>query len=260
LSDERFGAVPVYELMPEISVMVMGNASNPSLAELATARGNIDLLPAFRNAGAWLREFHGMHPLAHTIDHADDALAIARTVDHATQFLTSQIGTASFFRALCARFRQLASNLLTDPPEHKIAHADFWLGNLLVDENARVTVIDTLGAWRGPIYNDLSYFLYNLNTPLLPIRRKDGLRRSQIAKCSAEFLAGYFGGDPVPHAAIALFELRLLLQLWARTAATASHSSGGRIRYRAKLIIKNPLFRRAAKQRMARLESLIENE
>jgi hypothetical protein len=133
------------------------------------------------------------------------------------------------------------------------------LGNVLVDENARVTVIDTIGAWRGPIYNDLSYFLYQLDSPLLPLRRKRGFRGPEIAQCRAEFVAGYFGGDAVPHAAIALFELRLLLQLWARTAATARYPGVGRLRYRAKLAVKNPLFRRAATQRLDYAESVIKS-
>lgn len=257
LSDERFGAIPVYELMPEISVMVMGHAWKPSLAEFVSARAPTDWLPAIRNAGAWLREFHGMRPLAHSIDHAEDAVAIAESVERASQYLASQIGSADFFRTLCSRFRSLAARVLSDPPEHKIAHADFWLGNVLVDENAQVTVIDTLGAWCGPIYNDLSYFLYALDSPLLPIRHKGGIRGPEIARCRAEFLAGYFGGDAVPSAAITLFELRLLLQLWARTAASASHSSVGRLRYRAKLAIKNPLFRRAARKRLDRVERSI---
>jgi aminoglycoside phosphotransferase (APT) family kinase protein len=258
LPDDRFGAVPVYDVMPEMSAIVMGHASNPSLEELVSARGTADLLPAFRNAGAWLREFHGLRPLAHTVDHDLDTRAIARSVERSTEFLASQIGAARFFRGLCNRFCSLASNVLSDPLEHKIAHADFWLGNVLVDESARVTVIDTIGAWRGPIYNDLSYFLYTLDSPLLPFRRRLGIHGLKIAQCRAEFLAGYFGGDTVPHAAIALFELRLLLQLWARTVATARYPGAGRLRYRAKLVGKNPLYRRAARQRLDYAESVVE--
>jgi hypothetical protein len=260
LSDERFAAVPVYELMPEISVMVMGHAGNPSLAELVAARGSTDLRPAFRNTGAWLREFHGMRPPAHSIEHALDANAISESVERSTEFLASQIGAVGFFRTLSTRFRALASNVLSEPPEHKIAHADFWLGNMLIDEHAVVTVIDTVGAWRGPIYSDLSYFLYTLDPPLLPFSRKRGLRGLELEECRKEFLAGYFAGDAVPSPAIALFELRLLLHIWARSAASASYPGAGQLRYRAKLFMKTPVFRRAAAQHLDYAEIAAKSE
>ena len=260
LSDERFGAVPVYDLMPEIQVMVMGHASNPSLADLVRVRRTTDLLPAFRNTGAWLREFHGLGPLPHSLDHTLDAQAVVESVERSADFLTSQVGSASFFRALCARFRSLASRVLRDVPEATIAHADYWSGNVLVDDDARVTVIDTIGAWRGPIYSDLSYFMYTLDSPMLRLSRNRRFRRrSEIERCGAEFLAGYFGADTVPRAAIALFELRLLLHIWARNAATASYPDAGRLRYRAKLLIDTPFFRRAARRRLDCAESAVEN-
>jgi aminoglycoside phosphotransferase (APT) family kinase protein len=244
--------------MPEISVMVMGHASIPSLAERVAERGATNLLPAFRNCGAWLRAFHDMPLPEHAIDHALDANAVVEAVERSADFLASQIGDADFFRSLCTRFRALTTQALRDPPERKIAHADYWLGNMLVDENARVTVIDTTGAWYGPIYNDLSYFLYTLDAPLLPFSRKRVFSVSDTAKYRDTFLAGYFGEAAVPYAAITLFELQLQLHLWARSAATADYPGVGRIRYRAKLFVRNPVFRRAAQRRLEYAERMID--
>jgi aminoglycoside phosphotransferase (APT) family kinase protein len=249
LADDRFGSVPVYELMPEISVMTMAHASIPSLHELASTPAATDLLSSFRNTGAWLREFHNMPPLPHTIDHALEPQAVAKSVERSSEFLASRVGSGDFFRALSARCGSLVAEVLPHPPEPKIAHADFWLGNVLADDKARITVIDTTGVWRGSIYNDLSYFLYTLDSPLSPFRTRLGSGRLKIADCRAAFLSGYFGDD-VPHAAIALYELQLLLFIWSRITATASFKGAGQLRYRAKLMVKNPLFRRAVSRQL----------
>jgi hypothetical protein len=245
LSDDRFGSVRAYEIMPDISVMTMAHASVPNLHELASTQAATDLLPSFRNTGAWLREFHNMPPPPHTIDHALEPRAVAKSVERSSNFLASQVGGVDFFRALNDRCSSLVAEFLPHPPEPRIAHADFWMGNVLADDNARITVIDTPGVWRGSIYHDLSYFLYTLDAPLSPFRTRLGPGRLKIADCRTAFLSGYFGDD-VPHAEIALYELQLLLFIWARTAATASFDGPGKFLRRTKLKVKNPLYRRAA--------------
>lgn len=249
LSDDRFGSIRVYEIMPDISVMTMAHASVPSLYELASTPAATDLLSSFRNTGAWLHEFHNMPPPPHTIDHALEPRAVAKSVERSSEFLASQVGGGDFFRAVSARCSSLVAEVLPHPPEPRIAHADFWMGNVFADDNSRITVIDTPGVWRGSIYHDLSYFLYTLDSPFSPFRTRLGSTRLKIADCGAAFLSGYFGDD-VPYAAIALYELQLLLFIWARTAATASFNGPGQLRYRAKLIFKNPLFRRAVSRRL----------
>jgi len=231
--------------MSDISVMIMAHASVPNLHELTSTPAATDLLPCFRNAGAWLREYHNMPPPPHTIDHALEPRAVAKAVERSSKFLASQVGGVDFFRALNERCSSLVAEFLPHPPEPRIAHADFWMGNVLADDNARVTVIDTPGVWRGSIYQDVSYFLYTLDPPLSPFRTRLGSRQLKIADCRAEFLSGYFG-DNVPHAEIALYELQLLLFIWARIAAKASFDGPGQFLYRTKLKVKNPLFRRAA--------------
>lgn len=245
LSDDRFGSVPAYEVMPDISVMIMAHASVPSLHELASTPAATDLLRCFRNAGAWLREYHNMPPPPHVIDHALEPRAVAESVERSSNFLASQVGSRDFFSNVNARCSALVAEFLPHAPEPRMAHADFWMGNVLVDDDARVTVIDTPGVWRGSIYNDLSYFLYTLDPPLSPFRTRLGSTRLKIADCRAAFLSSYFGDD-VPHAEIALYELQLLLFIWARTAATASFDGPGQFLYRTKLKVKNPLYRRAA--------------
>ncbi len=254
LSDDRFGSVRAYEMMPDISVMIMSHASAPSLHELASTPAASDLLPCIRNAGAWLREFHNMPPPPHIIDHALEPGAVAKSVERSCEFLATQVGGKEFFRAVSARCSTLVAEILPSAPQPRIAHADFWMGNVLVDDNGRITVIDTPGVWRGSVYNDLSYFLYTLDPPLSPFRTRLGSGRLKIADCRGAFLAGYFG-DNVPHAAIALYELQLLLFIWARQAATATFKGPGQLRFRTKLIVKNPLFRRAVNRRLELAES-----
>ena len=249
LSDDRFGSVRAYEIMPDMSVMIMAHASAPSLYELASAPDAYDLLPVFRNAGAWLREFHNMPPLPHVIDHALEPGAVAKSVNRSSEFLSAQTGNRAYFRAVRDRCSALVAEVLPSAAQPRIAHADFWMGNVLVNDNARITVIDTPGVWRGAIYHDLSYFLYTLDPPIAPLAARFGSGRRIIAERRAAFLAGYFGDD-VPYAAIALYELQLLLFVWARNAATASFKGPGQLRNRAKMIIKNPLYRRAVSRRL----------
>jgi aminoglycoside phosphotransferase (APT) family kinase protein len=250
LSDDRFGSVRAYEIMPDISVMIMAHASAPSLYELASTPAANDMLPIFRNTGAWLREYHSMPPPPHVIDHGLEPGAVANSVKRSTEFLAAEVGSQDFFRNVSARCSSLVPKVLPHTAEPRMAHADFWMGNVLVDDKGRITVIDTPGVWRGSIYNDLSYFLYTLDPPLSPFRSRFGAGRLKIADCRAAFLAGYFGDD-VPHAAIALYELQLLLFIWARAASTACFAGPGQLLYRTKLIIKNPLFRRAVSRRLA---------
>ena len=65
-------------------------------------------------------------------------------------------------------------------------------------------VIDTFATWSGPIYYDLSHYLFALKAPRHRVYgRVSGRWAAAVDAVELEFLTGYFADAPIPLATTA---------------------------------------------------------
>lgn len=220
LDDPRFGFVPVLDRIDAARAIVMGEVDGRPMTALLPRLSRIslggagDLRHAVENAGAWLREYHGLDlPGARARQPTrENFVAHARGC---CEYLAAELGRAAFFAGLAERLADAAARLL--PPELPLglAHGDFAPRNVLVGRDGRVTVIDTTAAWRAPVYEDLAKLALALRVSRAQVWSHGlafGERR--LRRVNRWLFAGYFGGEPVPEAQIRLYGLLLLLDKW----------------------------------------------
>jgi len=227
LADPRFGSVRALDHLPASRAFVVEHVTDPTLRDrLAgvrrfTPRGRRLLDQAFRNSGAWLRQFHALPspdpgpPLRASV--AD----VARAVRELTDFLGRVTGHGALFAAAArAADRAIQAGAIEDPLPLGLAHGDFAPRNVFVDDDGRVAGFDMAARRQVPAYEDVAYFCMSLQagTARLAVRWMDP-RPPRMAPRTGLFLAGYFGEEAVPDRAIALFLLLVTLDNWARIAA-----------------------------------------
>jgi aminoglycoside phosphotransferase (APT) family kinase protein len=241
LGRPELGAIrPLEEVVPD-RVFVMeaapGEILQRSLMRLArSAEPPGVLLASVRHSGAWLREFHQLADLEHTepqLVSRDEFLAwLGRLVGFCKE------RDAGRFAGLSPRLEAAALRALPAQLPRGLGHGDFHAANVIADASGRVRIIDTFAAWSGPVYYDLSQYLYDLKSPARRMYDQ-GLRAqpAHVAAAEREFLRGYYGDGPVPLAAIRLFEIQWLLFRFARSARAAQRPGavGGAKRVRLRL-------------------------
>ncbi len=136
-----------------------------------------------------------------------------------------------------------------------LGHGDYAPRNILIGPGARVTVLDTFAKWRVPIYEDIGFFLTQLES-CFPQVISQGLAFSseQLAVYERAFLKGYFGEEPLPYPSIRLYEVLALLDKWSSTIAsfhqrTNSNRPVGRLR----LILATRYFKRRTKSLLSEI-------
>lgn len=150
------------------------------------------LVSAVERAGRWLRLFQ-----QHTAREADvlpsggpasSALAVLLSRARRDLETVSAAGApGSFVRAARQRVDRLGQAVA--PPAHLVGHhADFWPGNVYVDEGS-VEVIDFEGCREGLPYEDAAYFLVQLR-PFVAYPTMRGL----LGRLERAFLEGYLDG------------------------------------------------------------------
>lgn len=228
LGDARLGAIRAFEYVPELRTIVMEVVEQPTLRQLLwrsarpwAAAGRAEVDRAVRRAGCWLREFHGLpgdedETVTLREDRADVVDALARF----GRFLGQALGDSRFFADAVSSISAYAPVLLPPTLPLGLSHGDFAPRNVFVSADGRVTVIDMIGKWRLPIYEDLAYFVTALRAAG-PRRLTYGLAlpRDRLEELEEELLAGYFRDEQVPRGAVKLFEFLLLLDNWAAFAA-----------------------------------------
>jgi aminoglycoside phosphotransferase (APT) family kinase protein len=228
LGDPRFGAVRVLDHLPASRAFVIEEVADPTLRDrLATVtrftpRGRRLLDQAFRNAGAWLREFHALpSPDAAAPPLRASVADVRRAVRELADFLARVTGDRAYF-AEVHRGAEAAieAGALTDPLPLGLAHGDFAPRNVFVSRDGRVAVVDMAARRYAPAYEDVAYFCMSLRsgTARLAVRWL-APGRPRTSRYARLFLAGYFGDEVVPDAAIAVFMLLVTLDNWARIAA-----------------------------------------
>jgi aminoglycoside phosphotransferase (APT) family kinase protein len=261
LGDSRFGAIRVYALLPYDGALVMERVSQPSLRALLMTsvrwsgqRQRSYLEAAFRNAGAWLRQYHAIdgHDPA-TTRHATRT-DVMRFVGELTAYLGREAGDTEMHRRLDATMRGLAEDVLPDLLPLGLAHGDYALRNILVSDRARITVCDTRARWRTSIYEDIGYFLVSLKFGGAQLYSQGlAFPPATIAACEQNFLAGYFDNGVVPRRAVQLYEIMALLDktAWVASTRTASGSLRSRILRSAGLFLLLRASRRSIRHAAA---------
>lgn len=227
LGDARLGAVRPLDYIPELRAIIMEVNKQPTLRQLLwkgtrfTPFIGTELDAAFRHAGAWLREFHrlpGDETEMGTL-RAQRGEVLAALAAYG-QFLEERLGTTPVLKDAVSTAILRARTVLPSALPLGLAHSDFAPRNVFVSPNGRVTVIDMIGKWRVPIYEDLAYFITALRMSG-PQRFSHGaaFHRDCLDRYEHEVLVGYFGAEGTPYGPIRVFKLLLLLDKWASLPA-----------------------------------------
>ncbi len=222
LADPRFGAIRVLDLLADPYTIVMEKSGDVPLYRcLASARRTAHGAPcakvaeAFRNTGAWLRQYHQWPPLEHTRPRAARRREVIKTIDQLTKYLHDAFPRQALLGQLRTSLAETARGLLPAHLPLGTSHGDFAPRNILVGAGHRVTVYDTRARWQAPIYEDLGYFLFALKASRLQVFTLGRVGMVQrLDDYQAEFIRGYFGDEPPPVACIRLFEGLTLLDKW----------------------------------------------
>jgi hypothetical protein len=227
LADSRFGVVRALGLMEEGSAICVEGCPHPTLRAALTRRKSREyrprLGPAFRNAGAWLKVFHGMEVPDHCVERhvrRDDFL---RHVQAQCDFLGRSLGDEEFFSDVTSKVRRLGGRVLPDSLPSGVGHGDYAPRNIMVAQEGTVFVIDTLARWRTCIYEDLSSFIFALSSASvrsLVLHYPPSLGTTRQNQYVRDFLTGYFADETIPYAALHLYHVQAVLNKWAAVVSS----------------------------------------
>jgi hypothetical protein len=262
LADPRFGAVRPLAVVPQDRTIVMEDARSTNLARLLERCHRFAfrdkprrIQKAIRNAGAWLRRYHGLSPLSHTqIRHADRE-EFLDSVERIGSFLIGAVGYDELLRAAIGQVAVVAHAELPAQLPLGLSHTDFAPRNVLVDATGSIAVIDTLGRWQAPIYEDAGYFLMALRTGGLQMYLQGWwLSERLLNEFEQAFLEGYFGDALPSRQAVRLFEVQSLLYRWVSISHGAHESMGiRRLGKRCRLTATNRFLANELKRLMREL-------
>lgn len=265
LGDPRFGAVRVLDVLPDRRALVMELVPYPSLRDLlrgrarlwGSARTGADLEGVFRNAGAWLRTYQELPPPSAVEPRHTCRDAFLGYVDRVTEFLSRASGDRPFFGRVARAVATAGEVLLPEALPLGLNHADYAMRNVLVGPASRVTVIDTTGRWRTSIYEDVGYFLTDLECSGIQVLSQGRALGERASRYAEVFLEGYFGRRDIPRAIVGLYEIQAMLDRWASSAARRAGAGGARSRAVASLRLGavSRYLRRRIETRMAAWEA-----
>jgi hypothetical protein len=228
LADSRFGAIKPLDYLPGHSALLMEELRTPNLSTLFGKNnrfqhpfGGRDLREAFYNAGAWLRHYHALPKETDVKIRNATRADYVNSITGYVKYLGRMLRAEASLQEVGARAVAQAQEVLPEQLPLGLGHGDYAMRNILVSDHSRVTVIDTLGRWRVPIYEDISHFLVKLQANRLQVYSLGyAVSACQCATYETQFLEGYFGGAEIPRAAVRLFLLQALLDHWASQVAS----------------------------------------
>lgn len=264
LGDARFVSVRPLDLLEDGAVIVTEKLPLKNLKDLFIRHHRLDraadetnILQAFHNAGAWLRELHRLPPLPHTSTRHTQRHDFVQSVQAFTEFLAATHGNMPFFRSIASLVEERASDVLPEQLPLGMLHGDYGPRNLLADSDGTVAGFDTRARCYGPIYEDLGYFraMLHKDSPELY-----GVRFCYPAKWTdrlgEEFLRGYFAGTAIPRQTIQLFEIQASLEKWAPYTLGYREAKGvRRFAKRCRLEMLSQFFFRRLRRLAAELRS-----
>lgn len=232
--DPRFGTIRVLDLLDDPYTIIMEKRFDPSFNSLIRRAHRLRpealvdrLSVGCRNSGAWLKAFHGLSPLEHCKVRYSQAKEIHAALGGLITFASENGGGRRFCHEVRQRSLAAAESILPARPPLGMAHTDFAPRNVLLGHDGRVTVFDSMGRWRAPVYGDVAYFLIRIKVSV-PQMISQGLLfdAATLARFEKEFLYGYFGQQPVPMAQIRLYECMLLLEQWGAMVCRSRKAHG----------------------------------
>lgn len=255
----QFGAVRPLDHMPAESVVVMEHISSPTMRDGFVAESRLGAVrrsaarrsstqpppqQAWLNAGAWLRRYHDESPARQgtsgPVTRQATRVEVAERFSAYGAFLTERIGPR-LVGDLAAGGAEAATELLPVGLPMAVGHGDYVARNIFVDDRGRVAVFDPMPRWQVPRYEDLCRFLVGMRLSGLQVLSygtaygQAGLRRRENL-----FLAGYFGDEPVPSAALRCYQLLILLDKWSALVDSAGRGSGTGWRAAARDLVQAP--------------------
>ena len=225
LEDPRFGWIQVYAHLHHPPSTIVEWISVPTFNKLLRRPGlaisGYDTLTVFRNLGGWLAEYHGISMPKLEVRDAE-AFQVIEGMLKLVDIILKSNTWPRLPAGVADVIRQRATNLLPTKLPLGLVHGDFAPRNVFIGAGSRVTVIDSLGRYRAPIYEDLAYLLVELLSGATRLRHRGlPISTAELASMRAELLSGYGIADD---AILRIFELRALLDKW-RSLAQRSRSS-----------------------------------
>jgi aminoglycoside phosphotransferase (APT) family kinase protein len=234
LADPRFGTVAPLDFLHSHRALVMEKVTDRRLSAILL-RGSrphrsarAPAVAALRNTGAWLAKYHqlGGPPRAHARHprRADFVEYVSELVGYLARYESDR----ALLEHVRTVVRAAADEALPEDLPLGMTHGDFAPRNVLVGPDGRVTVIDTVGSWRAPVYDDLGEFLFALGAPKAQAYAQGRLLApGVVAAWQAAFLGGYFGAATAPRRALRLFEVQAALERLASVRRAAAARGGG---------------------------------
>ena len=243
LADRRFGAVRPLDIVREHHAIIMEEVPSPDLRHVVDQTSRLknpirasvptSLALAFRNAGAWLSEFHSM-PTVQTVKviHNGQRSDFITTINNLVDFLVRADPRNLFLQQIVAKTVQDAMQNLPEELPLGLRHGDFGLSNILAGVDGKITVLDTPAICHSPIYEDLAYLLVGLKARWSQVLSlKLAYDSHQLTLYAQEFLSGYFGQTPIPYRIIRLFEVQALLVRWSSKIFVLREQSAGKNKF-----------------------------
>ncbi len=253
VADPRFKAVRPLGFLAEERTIVMEDVDAISLERLTQRCHRLafhnppgNLCRAMQHAGGWLRQFHELPPLSHTRARHTRRDEFLDSIRRVIAFLNGAVENCELPSELADRISAIGDAELPVQFPLGLSHTDFAPRNVLVDGEASVCVIDTLGRWQAPVYEDIGYFLFNLQASAVQTYSQGWwLSQARLREFEQAFLAGYFGSSPFPQGAVRLFQLQALLYRWAAIVHSSQRPRGvRRLPIRCRLVATNRFFGR----------------
>ncbi len=236
IDDPRFGSIRMFGFLPDHDALIMDMVRQPPLRKQFLQMNRVcrpfistDLRQTFRNSGAWLSMYHQLPGMRHTRTRNKNRSDFLNSIDRFSEYLIASAKRETFFETLRTQIKDAASAVLPTEIPLGSVHGDFAPRNILVNQGGQVTVFDTLARFQAPIYEDIAKFLITVKGSGLQMSSQGLLYSSKLlTDYENEFLSGYFGRHPIPLRIIRLFEVQLLLELWAAIVYQHRESSGAR--------------------------------
>jgi len=242
LGNPSVGTIRVLDFIQDTQTIVMDEHRDPSLRSLFAKanclnhlRGRApDLRKAFFNAGVWLKTYSTLPKVENVITRLPKRDDFNASVITFADFLSPIFADTSFFQRVEKIVIPATEELMPCELPLGIGHGDYAMRNILVGENDRVTAFDTCAKWRVPIYEDIAYFLVQLETNGLQVLSQGfAIDSRTLAAYQREFLAGYFGEAHIPIEVIRLFQIQSLLDSWSsQVAITTKRHAGMKMLYK----------------------------
>ncbi len=253
--DPGLTAVRPLDLLPDGRTLVMEYFRGRTLQAGSLRWSRARAEAAFRDAGRWLRRFHGTEGLAPEAAYRPRREDLVRDVHRLTRLLLEHGERDPVLRELADDFGPAVSCALPDDLRLVPGHGDFWPGNVLVGPEG-IAALDTHAWWRTPAQEDLAYFLTNFGASTVQVFTVGRFCPSRTALLARAFLGGYFDDQSVDMALIQPYEMLALLIKWGVAAHDRATAHGlRRLAKNAKIIPRRATLRRMLSARMAEIRT-----